>query len=120
MEQEIKLNKEQIRKIREYYKSAELFLVNDSGWRFFRFKLPNGTFKNFCINNKEDFRKLLIKYTPIVAYYSSGCWLNSENIRGKIKTKNFPIKITSDLILDIDEKSLEKARQITLKLIDRI
>lgn len=113
-------NKEIDTKLREYYQECELFLPNKPQWRYFIFRLPDKSFKRFHIANEKELRHLLIKYTPLLVYYSSSAFLNSQNVRG-VKSSSYPILIFEDLILDIDnDKSLAHARKSALEIIKRI
>lgn len=108
-------------KLKEYYQNCELWIPHKSQWRYYIFKLPNGVFKRFHIKNKTELRKLLIKNRPLIVYYSSGAWLNVQNVRGQLKTTSYPIPIFQDLILDIDnDTSLNMARKSALEIIKRI
>ena len=120
MKQEI-ITPEQIKKLKEYYNQFEIWLPSHSSWRYYIFKLPNKTFKRFHIKNEIELRKLLIKYLPLLVYFSAGAWNNVQNVRGRVKTTSHPILIFEDLILDLDnDKSLAHARKSALEIIKRI
>ena len=106
--------------MKEYYQTANLYLPDKPQWRFFIFKFKDKTVKRFHIKDKDELRKLLLKYLPYQVYFSSGAWLNVQNVRGKTKTTSYPIKIFGDLIFDIDSKNFQDAKQSVFEVIKRI
>lgn len=91
-----------IDKIRGYYKHCSLYLPENSKFRYFKFRLPNGNFKTFSIRNKEQLRKLLIQFTPIDVYYSSSQFINPKRVQGRLTKKQDLLFLSQDIIIDID------------------
>ena len=107
-------------KIQKYYENCNLWLPKYSNWRQFKFRLDNGRMIQIKdqIRDVETLRKWLLKYKPIDAYYSSGCFLNPSQVRGKL---NKGVMLFRNIPFDIDEESdLELARQTTENLIKEI
>ncbi len=106
------------KKIREYYKTAKLFIPHHISWRFFTFRLPSGAYTRFYrIKNIEQLRKLAVKYTPINIWYSSSLWLSPRSV----KSKNSPIECKSlighDVVIDIDNTNFKKTVEYAKKVL---
>lgn len=118
-----------LKRIREYYKSAKLYLPKFSNWCIYKFRIDNGTPKGKIIQiidqirDIDTLRKHLIKWAPLDVWYSSGRFLNPSKVRGT-KTKN--ILLFRNLVFDIDsekphnEEQIDMARNITKSTIFEI
>lgn len=121
------LPKEGIEKIKEYYKTCELWLPRYSQWRIWKVRIDNGTKRGRIIKIKDNIRdeatlrKWLLKLSPVLdVYYSSGCFLNPTTVKGN-KTNNY--LLFRDIAFDLDAEKpygieeLDIVRNSTINLI---
>lgn len=111
------MDKSQVEKIREYYRTAKLYLPKFSNWCIYKFEIYDGNSKSKVIQIKDQIRdidtlrKHLVKRAPFSVWYSSGRFLNPSKVRGS-KTKN--ILLFRNLVFDIDSDKPHNEEQIEL------
>jgi len=112
-------------KIKEYYKTADLWLPKHSNFRVWKFRLETGKIIKIkdTIRTIKDLRKNLINFCPVDVYYSSGCFINPVEVKGN-QTKNY--LLFRDICFDFDadkpysERELDVVRMSAIKLIKEI
>jgi hypothetical protein len=112
------IDKDRTSKIKDYYKSCQLWIPDKSQWRSWKMKLIDGTYKRFNIKNEKELRAILTRYTPLRAYYSSIAIYNMRNVKGK--SKNIQITIFKDSIIDLDNKDFNECRKSAIEVIEKL
>jgi len=100
------------KKIRDYYKTADLTLPSNPGWRTWKVKTEKGFFHiKHRINSIDKLRKMLVAFAPIKVYHSCAFWLNPTRMHGKYK-KNYiyadTLFLGMELYFDFDVVHYEK------------
>ncbi len=116
--------------LRDYYKSTppDLSAISDLGFRHFRFRRRDNRFMKVDrkVYSSTSLQRLLVRYLPADAYYTSSCWLN-PHILGPRDEEDLlgNLFIKGDVVFDIDEKpfnasNIEKARKKAAELYGRL
>jgi hypothetical protein len=91
-----------------YYQTTnQIQLPPNPQWRYWKFFLPDGTWKRFKgINSIQQLRDYLVQYNPVAFYYSTSEFLNQE-MPDKIEHPNYQIADqiflqNQSLVIDID------------------
>jgi DNA primase catalytic subunit len=112
--------------VREYYKTADLWLPTRPNWRYFRFILFSGQTVKIIdrITNRDKLRKWLVHYAPAHVYYSCSMFLNPTIINRMYKNRTRTDILYQNLFLgsdalyfDIDKNNLDDAKKELKKLI---
>lgn len=117
--------------LREYYRTAELWIPPKSTKRQFRFAIERGSDLRFTkvkdrIYNTEVLRKWLLREAPVHAYYTTSMWLDPQNLgpkqyKGKRAGYEFShnVFLGQELYFDIDAPGdLDAAKRHLLDLVD--
>lgn len=116
-----------IEKRLEYYRTTTLIqLPPNPQWRYWKFKLEDGTWKMFKgINSLKQLRDYLVKYNPVAFYYSLSEFL-PQQMPDKIENPDF--KIADQLwldnkyfVVDIDNKTgSQQVKQAAFEVLERM
>jgi len=116
---------------KEYYQNmseSDVWLPKFPNFRQFKMRLQDDRIilLKKQIHSKKQLLKELRKYSPKDIWFSSCLFLNPYGVRGKARNDaHYPIANnlflgTKEIVLDIDDEDLEKARQKAIRVLDKV